>query len=128
MSWIGLHELADVFFGITQKLFYIIHYQNWLGIKYTNKAIFLIFFINHKNNWLVVPLSFFFSLSSLSKGTGFKRKNKGLLKFSFKASCFFFKFLHAVAVLGYLPKLIRGLGIVFSAHFWHDFFIKEFLF
>ena len=28
MSWIGLHKLADVSFGITQKPLYINH--NWL--------------------------------------------------------------------------------------------------
>ena len=31
-----------------------------------------------------------------------------------------------MAVLGYLPKLKRGLGLVFGAHFLHDFSIKVF--
>ena len=29
-----------------------------------------------------------------------------------------------MAVLGYLPKLKRGLGLAFGAHFLHDFPIK----
>ena len=29
-----------------------------------------------------------------------------------------------MAVLGYLPKLYRGLGLAFAAHFLHDFSIK----
>ena len=36
-------------------------------------------------------------------------------------------FLHAMAVLGYLAKLKRGLGLAFGAHFLHDFSIKMFL-
>ena len=31
-----------------------------------------------------------------------------------------------MAVLGYLPKLERGLGLAFAAHFPHDFSIKMF--
>ena len=30
-----------------------------------------------------------------------------------------------MAVLGYLAKLKRGHGLVFSAHFLHDFFQKD---
>ena len=33
-----------------------------------------------------------------------------------------------MAVLGYLVKLKRGLGLAFGAHFLHDFSIKTFLF
>ena len=29
-----------------------------------------------------------------------------------------------MAVLGYLPKLLKGLGLAFAAHFLHDFSIK----
>ena len=36
--------------------------------------------------------------------------------------------MHALAVLGYLPKLKGGLGLAFGAHFLHDFSIKMFLF
>ena len=32
-----------------------------------------------------------------------------------------------MAVLDYLAKLKRGLGLAFGAHFLHDFFIKMFL-
>ena len=32
-----------------------------------------------------------------------------------------------MAILGYLAKLKRGLGLAFGAHFLHDFFIKMFL-
>ena len=31
-----------------------------------------------------------------------------------------------MAVLGYLPKLKRGLGLAFGAHFMHDFSTKMF--
>ena len=30
-----------------------------------------------------------------------------------------------MAALGYLPKLKRGLGLALSAHFMHDFSIKN---
>ena len=33
-------------------------------------------------------------------------------------------FLHVMAILGYLAKLKRGLGLAFDAHFVHDFSIK----
>ena len=36
-------------------------------------------------------------------------------------------FLHAMANLGYLSKLKRGLVLAFGAHFLHDSFIKVFL-
>ena len=36
-------------------------------------------------------------------------------------------FLHAMAVLGYLPKLKRGPGLDFGADFLHAIFIKMFL-
>ena len=35
-------------------------------------------------------------------------------------------FFHAMAVLGYLPNLKRGLRLAVGAHFWHDFSIKIF--
>ena len=35
--------------------------------------------------------------------------------------------LCAMAVLGYLAKLKRGLALAFGAHFLHDFSIKMFL-
>ena len=31
-----------------------------------------------------------------------------------------------MAVLGYLPKLLRGLELPFAAHFLHDFSLKIF--
>ena len=34
--------------------------------------------------------------------------------------------MHAIAVLGYLAKLKRGLGIAFGAYFLHDFSINMF--
>ena len=36
-------------------------------------------------------------------------------------------FLRAMAVLGYLAKLKRGLGLAFGEHFLHEFSIKMFL-
>ena len=33
-----------------------------------------------------------------------------------------------MAVLGYLPKLKRGLGLAFGAYFPHDFFHKNILY
>ena len=35
--------------------------------------------------------------------------------------------MHAIAVLGYLQKSNRGLGLAISAHFLHDFSIKVFI-
>ena len=32
--------------------------------------------------------------------------------------------LHAMAVLGYLPKLKKGMGLPFGANFLYDFSIK----
>ena len=46
---------------------------------------------------------------------------KGFWWYSFKISYFQKNFLHAMAVLGYLPKLKRGLGLAFGAYFLHDF-------
>ena len=43
-----------------------------------------------------------------------------------KTSYFQNNFLHAMAVLGYLPKLKRGLGLVFGAHSRHDSSVKMF--
>ena len=34
-------------------------------------------------------------------------------------------FLHAIAVLGYLPKLKRDLRLTFGAYFQHGFFHKN---
>ena len=34
--------------------------------------------------------------------------------------------MHATAVLGYLPKLLRGLGQAFATHFLYNFSIKMF--
>ena len=36
-------------------------------------------------------------------------------------------FLREVAVLGYLAKLKRGLGLAFGTDFQHDFSLKVFL-
>ena len=60
-----------------------------------------------------------------------QRKNKvdffkAFLQSSFKVSFFYNNFLHAVAVLKYLPKVKRSLGLAFGAHFLHDFSIKFF--
>ena len=57
---IGLDKLADLFFGITQKLLYIAS-SNLVREYISNKGIFLNFFFNLKCNWLVVPDSFCFS-------------------------------------------------------------------
>ena len=35
--------------------------------------------------------------------------------------------MHAMAVLGYLPKLGKGQGLAFGAQFVNDFSIKMFL-
>ena len=67
------------------------------------------------------------------KGTGFERKNKvrffiAFWQSSFKMSYFQNNFLHAMAVLGYLPKLKRGLGLAFGTHFPHVFSVEVSLF
>ena len=33
-----------------------------------------------------------------------------------------------MAVLNYLPKLLRGLGLAFAAHFLHNFYYKNVLY
>ena len=62
--------------------------------------------------------------------TGCKGKVNFFMVF-FKTSCLWtFKIsslLHALAVLDYLPKLSRVMGLVVSADFLHTFFIKMFL-
>ena len=50
-----------------------------------------------------------------------KLKIKAFWYSSFEISYFQTNFLHAMAVLGYLSKLKRGLGLAFGAHFLHDF-------
>ena len=40
----------------------------------------------------------------------------------------FKRIFHALAALGYLPKLRRVMGLVFSSDFLHTFSIKTFLF
>ena len=42
-------------------------------------------------------------------------------------SYFQMNFLHAMAVLGYLPKLKRDHRLAFGTYFQHDFSIKMFL-
>ena len=46
----------------------------------------------------------------------------------FQNTLFLKNFLRAMAVLGYLAKLKKGLGVAFGAHFLHDFSIKSSLF
>ena len=45
----------------------------------------------------------------------------------FQNTLFLKEFLACNAVLGYLTKLKKGLGLAFGAHFLHDFSIKMFL-
>ena len=74
----------------------------------------------------------FESSCSHLKRTGFERKNKvnvfkAFLQSFFKLSYFQKNLLHAMAVLDYLTKLKRGLGLASGAHFLHDILIKMFL-
>ena len=55
MSWIDLHKVADVIFGITQRAFY---HQTWTG---NTSLIFLILFCNLKSDWSLVSGFFCFS-------------------------------------------------------------------
>ena len=45
--------------------------------------------------------------------------------FLFQNILFLKIFLHAVAILGYLPKSKRGLVLALGAHSLHDFFYKN---
>ena len=47
------------------------------------------------------------------------------IKLTLSWSCL--SLLHALAVLGELPKLKRGMGLAFSADFLHTFSIKIYL-
>ena len=67
MSWIGLHELVDVNFGITQKLYYI------SSSDISNKEVFLNLIRNR--NWSVAPGPFCF-LTTLSIKRDWVRKKK----------------------------------------------------
>ena len=55
-----------------------------------------------------------------------------ILSFTFSWSLLkyviFKSLLHALAVLGYLPKLKRGIGLAFSTDFQYTFSLKMFLF
>ena len=71
------------------------------------------------------PFLFFITLSI--KRAGLKERNRlpflrSLLKLLISKSL-----LHALAVLGYLPKFKKGMGLVFTADIHHTFFIKIFL-
>ena len=70
-------------------------------------------FCNLNSYWSLVPDSFCFLKSCSLKGTRFKKT----------PNIHFFKknLLHAMAVLGYLPKLKGEQGLAFSEHFLHDF-------
>ena len=131
MSLIGLHKFADVNFGITQKLLFIIS-SNLVRYYITNKGIFLNLFCNLKSRWSLDPGPFWFRRLCPLKRTGFERKNeinffKVFWSSSFKISYLQKNFLHVMAFLGYLPKLKRGLRIVFGTRLLHDFAIKMFL-
>ena len=86
-------------------------------------------FCNPKRGWYLLPDSFCFSYSCLSEGTGCKGKNqvnflKIFWKSSFKISYFQKSFLHALAVLGYLPILkgcveVTSFQCTFSTCFFH---------
>ena len=115
MLWIGLYKFADVIFGVTQKPLYITS-SNLVRLYITNKGICLNLFPNLKSDWSLVPGTSFSWKVCPSKKTGFERKiNVTFLRLfdnhSSKYIFFFSNFLHAMAVLGYLPKL-RGLGLV----------------
>ena len=57
LSWICLHKLADVIFGITWKPLYITPlYYTWS----TGKQIFVNLFHNLKSNWSLIPGPFHF--------------------------------------------------------------------
>ena len=58
---------------------------------------------------------------------GAKEKIKLHFSWSLLKYLIFKSFLHVLAVLGYLPKLRRVMGLVFSADFLHTFSKKMFL-
>ena len=55
MSSIGLHKVAGVRFGITQKPLYITPSSNLVRYYITNKEIFVNLFHNLKSNISLVP-------------------------------------------------------------------------
>ena len=74
------------------------------------------------------PLLFLITLTNKRDGV---RKEKKLFKcfliMLFQNTLFLKEFLVCKAVLGYLPKLKRGLGLAFGAHFLCGFSGKMFL-
>ena len=131
MSWIGLHKFADAIFEITQQLFYMTS-SNLVTWDITNKGIFLNLFCNLKSDWALVPGPFVFDNFLHWKGLVSEEKIKLTFLGVFdnplsKYLTFRKNFLHAMAVMGYLPRLKRGLRLAFGgAHFLHDFFTKIF--
>ena len=79
-----------------------------------------------KKSMVISSTPLFFMISSKNGGLGAKEKMK--LTFSWSPLKYilygFFKFssiLHALVVLGYLPKLRRGMQLVFCADFLYSF-------
>ena len=60
MSWIGLHEFADVIFGITQEWLYITT-SNLVWWYVTSKEIFVNLFCNLKSDWSLEVCAHFFA-------------------------------------------------------------------
>ena len=73
--WIGLHKLANVIVGITEKPLYITS-SNLVRKCKTNKGIFLNLFRNLKNDWPLVSDPFCFKQFCPLKWTEFERKIK----------------------------------------------------
>ena len=97
--------------------------------------LFLLFPILHKKNWvlpntlsvLVVPA--FYVFHDLVHKWGLRTKEKLKLTFSWSLLKYHIlkSLLHILAVLGYLPKLRKVMGLVSSVDFLHTFCIKIFL-
>ena len=64
-----MHKLADLVFGITQKLIYIT-LSNLVRQYITNKGIFLNMFCNLKSDWSLVPGTLLGYLPNLERGLG----------------------------------------------------------
>ena len=117
MSWIGLHKLADIIFGITQKPFYITS-SNLVRQYITNKGIFLNLFCNVKSDWSLVPGSFYFSKSCPVKETELKKKKKltffkGFLIILFENILFLKEFFACNGCLGLFIKTEKGFWTIF---------------
>ena len=92
----------------------------------TKKGTFVNLFCNSKRLVTSSRFFLFFIILSIKRDRVQMKKSSYLFHGLFENNLFS-SLLHAWAVLGYLRKLKRGMGLVFTADFLHTFFMEMFL-